>query len=101
MEARSPDKVLALLLARCDPNATGHADIPSVSSNRASDCRVEGHLLVFRADSRLCENCGPQRIFWAMSVASAEYVQQLFDHRADSLASEVIYVEDNVQRLLA
>ena len=34
-------------------------------------------------------------------MVSAEYVQQLIDHRADPLATEVIYMEDNVQRLLA
>ena len=40
-------------------------------------------------------------VHWAIRVASAEYVQQLLDSRADALATEVIYMEDNVQRLLA
>lgn len=97
-----PDTALALLLAGCDPNATGDADMtPLCQAIRASDCRAVGQLLAFRADPCLCEKGGPQPIFWAIRVASAEYVQQLLDSRADALATEVIYMEDNVQRLLA
>ena len=34
-------------------------------------------------------------------MASAEYIQQLTDHRADPSARQIIYMGDNVQRLLA
>lgn len=102
VEDQWPDTVLALLLARCDPNETGDADMtPLCQAIRASDCRAVEQLLSFRADPSLCENGGPPPIFWAIRVASAEYVQRLIDHGADPLASEVIYMEDNVQRLLA
>ena len=57
-------------------------------------------LLQFRTNPNLCEDNGPKPILWAIRVASAEYVQQLIDHRADPLATEVVYMEDHVQLLI-
>ena len=97
-----PDTVFSLLLAKGDPNASGNLeDTLLCQAIRSSDCRAVGQLLAFNADPNLCEKCGPPPIFWAIRMASAEYVQQLLDYRADPLAKEIVYMEDNVERLLA
>ena len=36
----------------------------------------------------------PQPIFWAIRVASAQYVQLLIDHSADPAAEEAVAVEE-------
>ena len=76
-------------------------DTPLCQATRSSDCRAVEQLLAFNADPNLCERGGPPPIFWAIRMASAEYVQQLLEHRADPLAKEIVYMEGNVENLLA